>query len=139
MHLASVHDEVTYEVGMARAYVLQGLLPGEMLRAGSNVQSPIFVNIGGVVAYVIGIVVIGDRVKDIYIDAVNGTDYLHKAIKAHTGIVVDVDAEILGNGQTAESYTTQRICLVQLMHDTIWHVDPAVTRYLQHSYLCDGR
>ncbi len=38
--LASGTAEVTYEVGMARAYVLQGLLPGEMLRAGSVVWLP---------------------------------------------------------------------------------------------------
>src|SRR5215831_16653373 len=124
---------------MARAYVLQGLLSSKVLWARRNVQSPVFIDISGMVAHVIGIVVIGDWVNDIYIDTLNGADYFHEAIEAHPCIVVDVDAEILGNGEAAEGYSAKSISLVQLMHSTAWHVDPEVTRDREHRYLFGGR
>src|SRR5438132_10469869 len=113
---------------MARAHVLKSLLPTEMLRARSNVQSPVFVDIAGMVAHVIGIVVIGNGVKDIYLDAIDGADHFHETIKSHPGIVVDMNTEVLGDGETAESYATEAISLVQLVHATPRYVDPEVTR-----------
>src|SRR5579859_195730 len=114
-----------------------------MLRTGRNVEAFVGVNVTRIIADIVGVGIIGDGMRDIYIAAAHSIDDFDKPIEADPGIVVDGDTEILLDGLAAEIDGSSKATLadaiamlkgfVQLTHANAGDIDIEVTRNGEHS------
>src|SRR5947209_20021014 len=105
-----------------------------MLWARSYVQTFQRIDIASIrVTNIIWIVIIGNWMDDININATDCIYDFHKAIESNPGIVIDGDAEILVDCETAERNSSQSIRLVQLMQTATGYIDIEIAWYREHT------
>src|SRR5690242_2350819 len=83
---------------------------------------------------IIWIVIIGNGMDDIDINATNCIYHLHKPVESNPGIIVDGNTKILVDGEATECNTSQSIGLVQLMQTTAGYIDPEITGNREHAH-----
>src|SRR5579884_3311756 len=78
---------------------------------------------------IVRVVIIGNRVKGIDIDAIDGIHHFNEPVQPYPSIVVDWNTKILIDCSTTQANAATSICLVQLHHAvTSGGIEPGVTR-----------
>ena len=126
--LACRAAKVSYEVGVARTHIFKRLWPGEVLRPGWDIQAFVGIDVTGLVADIIRVIVISDGMQRIHVNAAYRVDHFDEAIQPHPCVVVDGNTKILEDRETAERDAAQSICFVQLTHAAARFVDIEVAR-----------
>src|SRR5260370_23449188 len=109
--LACGTAKVDHQVGMARTHILKCSGAGEMVWPRWNIQALVGIDVTGFVADIVWIIVIGDGMQHIDIDASYSVDHLNEAIQAYPRVVVDGDAKILEISKTTSREATDAITL----------------------------
>ncbi len=113
---------------MARTHIFKRLWPGEVLRPWCDIQAFVGIDVTSLVADIIRVIVIGDGMQRIHVNAAYRIDHFDEAIQPHPCVVVDRNTEILEDREATERDSAQAICLVQLTHAAARYVDIEVAR-----------